>query len=219
MAKYYNIHSHLEADYISETDSVVIHNLSQEEIEGEINYQSANTYYSCGIHPWNVASSVYNVDDLEQLIANSSRIVAIGECGLDKLIDVPLENQLTFFEQQIKLAEKLELPLIIHCVKAWEELIRVYKKYKPQSPWILHGFRGNKQQVEQLMKFGFYFSIGQNFNSDALKAIYTNRLFLETDDACINIQSVYKNVSEVLSFKSDFLLEKIDQNVSLVFNL
>ena len=54
----------------------------------------------------------------------------------------PMELQLAVFKEQVKLSEKLGLPLIIHCVKAMDELLAVKKEFRPQQAWIWHGFRG-----------------------------------------------------------------------------
>lgn len=119
------------------------------------------SYYSIGIHPWEVRES--NVSQqlsfLQQQLQRK-QFVAVGEAGLDKLAKAPMELQLAVFKEQVKLSEKLGLPLIIHCVKAMEELLGVKKESRPQQPWIWHGFRGKPEQAVQLLKKGFYLSLG-----------------------------------------------------------
>lgn len=188
-------------------------------MQKSIDISIANQYYSCAIHPWDVATSSIAIADVHCLVLSISKIVAIGECGLDKLIDTPLKVQMEIFEKHIELAEKLEKPLIIHCVKAWDELLQLHKKYKPKQAWILHGYRGGAKQTEQLIKFGFYFSFGEFFNEDALRLVYPERLLLETDDSCINIQSVYKRVSSISSFNVGRIGDTIKQNVNSLFEL
>ena len=70
------------------------------------------------------------------------QFVAVGEAGFDKLTAAPMELQVRMFEKQVELSEKYRLPLIIHCVKAMDELLAVRKKLNPAQPWIWHGFRG-----------------------------------------------------------------------------
>lgn len=219
LMKYYDIHTHKKTNTPIADDCIIIHNLSQSEMKGNIDTTIGNQYYSCAIHPWDVAVSNVTVEDVQHLALSNPKIVAIGECGLDKLIDTPLQAQLEVFERHIQLSETLEMPLIIHCVKAWDELLQLYKKHKPIQSWILHGYRGGVKQTEQLMKFGFYFSLGEFFNEESLKLIYPQRILLETDDSCINIQDVYNRVLLVLPFNMGEIGESVEQNVNSLFEL
>ncbi len=217
--KYYDIHTHKKIDASIADDCIIIHNLSQDEMQNSIDVSTANQYYSCAIHPWDVATSSITMADVHRLALSISKIVAIGECGLDKLIDTPLKMQVEVFEKHIELAEKLEKPLIIHCVKAWDELLQLHKKHKPKQAWILHGYRGGAKQAGQLMKFGFYFSLGEFFNDETLKLVYPEHILLETDESCINIQGVYGRVSSILAFNMDQIGETVEQNVNRLFKL
>ena len=88
--------------------------------------------------------------------------VGIGECGLDffkKTIDE--QKQIHFFSKQIELSEALELPLIIHCVRAFHELFYLHKLYKPKQAWIVHGFNGSLKLATQLLEKGIYMSFGK----------------------------------------------------------
>lgn len=217
--KYYDIHTHRKSDVAIDENCVVIHSLSHSEIVGEFDINIPNLYYSCGIHPWYITDAKITTADIYKTATSDKKIVAIGECGLDKLIDVPMDVQKQIFSEQIELATKLSLPLVIHCTKAWDELLELYRKFKPTNPWILHGFRGGRQQTEQLMRFGFYFSIGEHFNKEALAIISPNRLFLETDESSLQIQNIYTQVANALSCKIDDLINGVEQNVSSLFNL
>jgi TatD DNase family protein len=68
---------------------------------------------------------------------------ALGECGLDKITASDFELQKVVFKKQIQLSEKHQKPLIIHCVKAHQELIEIKKELKPKQVWIFHGFNTN----------------------------------------------------------------------------
>lgn len=213
---YYNIHTHHlsdldRGDVVSIYNYLTFNNLS---IQLSAVLPSAVSL-SAGIHPWYV-----DKDNMEKqiFILNSelkSRkgIVALGECGLDKNTSNMRIQEKAFIEQ-IKLSETFRLPLIIHCVKAWEELLRIHKQSKPQMPWILHGYRGGIQQTLQLLKFPFYFSIGYFF-SDAVSVIPYSRLFLETDEKCLSIADVYTKISKHLDISEDTLKKYINQNVSI----
>jgi len=173
-------------------------------------------WFTCGVHPW------YSEDAEPQLkflneIAGDSRIVAIGEAGLDKLKGPSLDIQQQVFEQQIELSEKLQKPLIVHCVKAWDELFALQKKYKPKQPWIIHGYRGKPEMTQQLLKHDFMFAIGDKYNEEALKLIPLNKLFLETDESDMSIEDVYKSVAETLEISVETLAEIIEDNVKAIF--
>ncbi len=136
----------------------------------------------------------------------------MGECGLDKLCNVPFERQQDVFARQIEISDKAGKPLLIHCVKAFDELILMRKTYSPQPPWIIHGFRGKPQQVEQLLGKGFYFSFGTRFNEASLRQVPLERLFLETDDTDCNIRFVYERIARTLDISEETLIRQIERN-------
>jgi TatD DNase family protein len=133
--------------------------------------------------------------------ANSKQVFAIGECGLDKLIDIPISKQEEIFIEQIKIAEKVKKPLIIHCVKAFEELIRIKKELKINIPLIVHGFNNKEQIAEQLIKNGFYISFGKALMIDdsnaqrIIQKIHNTKIFLETDDGDTSIKTIFEKAS------------------------
>lgn len=215
---YYNIHSH-HANV--EPNVAVIYNLSPGNICSALNLNQKNLYYSIGIHPWDIGKSFADIKTLENNILQvKDKTVAIGEIGLDKLIDVSMDKQICIFEKQIELALSLELPIIIHCVKAWDVLLDIHKKYRPKKSWIIHGFRGKKEQAEQLVKQGFMLSLGKYYNQETLKSIFPSSLFLETDDDVdLNIIDLYQSVSLDLDCEIIDLQEEIKQNVIRVFDL
>jgi len=113
-------------------------------------------------------------------IATDPRIVAIGETGIDKLKGPSYDIQIPVFEKHIALSESLKKPLIIHCVKAWDELIRVRRQSQPSQPWIIHGYRSNPELTKRLIKEGFMFSVGDKINIESLALIPLDSLFCET---------------------------------------
>lgn len=148
---------------------------------------SERQYFSLQLHPWHLRSEA----DIEAFIdkANTLRddpqLVAIGECGLDGLCDTPLPLQRQAFRAALQVAHQLHLPVIIHCVKLWSELIAITKDSSllplPSSPLILHGFRKGPQLARQLLDAGFSFSIGEHYNPAILDIIPPERLYHETD--------------------------------------
>lgn len=172
--------------------------------------------FSCGIHPWYSENSEDQIKYLNE-IASNPRIVAIGETGLDKLKGPDFDIQIPVFKAHIDLSEKLHKPLIIHCVKAWEELIRVRRETNPSQPWIIHGYRGKPVLTDQLVREGFLFSIGDTFNESSLPLIPLESLFCETDEDEMDIRKVYLQIANALGMEIEDFLDKIAHNVRRVF--
>lgn len=174
--------------------------------------------YSVGIHPWEI--TVFNVNEQLACLQKAIRrkqVVAIGEAGLDKLASASMELQIAAFEMQIIMAMKKKLPLVIHCVHAMDELIRLKKEWKPDNPWIIHGFRGKKEQALQLIRQGFYLSFGELYNSEALLAVPANRLFLETDNSDVDIKTLYQRAAELRGVPVDEFTETVKATIEKVF--
>lgn len=176
-----------------------------------------DSWFSSGIHPWNAGSSEGQFEALKE-IAGLPGVVAIGEAGLDKLRGAEMPVQVEVFRKQIELAIAVRKPLIIHCVKAWDELIALYKEYKlDEIPWIIHGYRGNPEQTKQLSKIGFKFSVGEKFSEDALKCIPLTDIFCETDMSDLTICNIYENISRVLGLNKNHFAILVAENIIKTF--
>lgn len=181
-------------------------------------------FYSVGIHPWYIKEDRIEEDlkIIDQKL-QTANCLAIGECGLDKRIEVPFDLQITVFEKQLAFAEKYKKPVVIHCVAAFQEVIAIKKKMKISVPMIIHGFAKNNQLAEQLIKEGFYLSFGKYLlkNPD-LKTVFLNipndRFFLETDTIEENIKEVYNLASEYKNITIRELQEVISSNFKIVFD-
>lgn len=215
--KYYNIHTHEQSTNVDEI-SIVNRNVGEFSTFCGLNIQSV--FYSLGIHPWKIREE--NLSRSIDYILNNAifdSIKAIGECGLDKLCDTPWELQEKAFFAQIKISEALEKPLIIHCVKAFDELLAFKHEAQAKQAWVIHGFRGKPEQAKQLVQNGFYLSLGLKYNADSLLVIPSDKLFLETDDSDNTIETVYKNISEDLKTSLENLKKQIHINAALVFKI
>lgn len=179
-----------------------------------------DTYFSAGIHPWHIVPAETE-ELLRQLsrIAASHQLLAIGECGLDKLTDTPLTLQETVFRQQIEIAEKNKKPMIIHCVKAFNELIRIHKEINPRQTWIIHGFRGKPQLAAELMQHGLRISVGIQFNSGIATTLPPSLLLLETDDDSISIETVYRKAAMIWNIPEKELSTSIGKSFRTLFQL
>lgn len=176
------------------------------------------TYASVGIHPWFLSEVKADQQwNLLQELVKDKRVIALGEVGLDKLKGPSLEFQETVLRKEIALSEEENLPLVIHCVRAFNELLQLHKELKPKQPWVIHGFRGKKEVAEMLLKAGFYLSFGDSFQDTALCAVPLNRLFIETDESDKNIERLYQRIADVRGEALEVLVEGIRKNVESVF--
>lgn len=215
--KYVDIHTHTATPKIQENRVSFYNIIIGQEVHADLSEQEI---YSAGIHPWFIRLDESGNQQLEQLWekAKQPEVWMIGETGLDKLHEAPLERQLYLFEQQALLAEELHKPLIIHCVKAWNELLALRKKIRPLSPWLIHGFRGKKELAQQLLEVNIYLSFGEQFQPAALQIAWPSHLFLETDESKLDIQEIYEKAAAALSIPTEMLMEQIEQNFSLLFS-
>jgi TatD DNase family protein len=174
--------------------------------------------YTFGIHPW-----FLNEDNYKRLIAsvrnlaNHSDIIAIGEAGFDRLRGPAIELQREAFEEQVAISEETRKPVIIHCVRAWDELLSFQKKLKPKMPWLVHGFRGNFELAGQLLSKGMYLSFWFDFilrseSRDLLRRLPVDKIFLETDGAEVDIRKIYEKVAFDLDISVDELKSIILKN-------
>jgi len=177
---------------------------------------SSEPYCSVGLHPWHINAEWKNGMDEVRTAATAKNVLFIGETGLDKLRGADPKLQETIFIEHIRISESVGKPLIIHCVKAFDEIIALRKKTHPQQQWIIHGFRGKPQQARQLLDNGFQLSFGEHFNADSLDlAFHRHSLWLETDESPHSIDEIYEAASKSLNISSTILEQKISSNIHL----
>ncbi|MEJ5052121.1 TatD family hydrolase [Chryseobacterium culicis] len=177
--------------------------------------------YSIGIHPQDI-----DVNNIEQQFLWMKNMIfqncfAIGECGLDSLVSVDHKIQEEVFLMQIKIANEVKKPLIIHCVRKFYEVISFKKK--AQQPMIIHGFNKKHQIAEDLLANNFYLSFGKavlyNLSlQDILKNTPLDKIFLETDNENFNIEELYVKVSEIKEVSLEQLNEQILENLHRIKN-
>lgn len=219
LAQFFNFHTHTISQNPKEKS---IYNLLIQDADEFENLQ--NNWISVGIHPWYADAEKWEeqLRIVEKMVANE-HVLAIGECGLDRLIELPLDRQLMIFEAQVKVAEYVQKPVIIHCVRAFNELLKWEKQRKPSVPLIIHGFNNKPEIARQLITHGFYFSLGTALlQSDSnaekvLKMIPVTRLFLENDDSDISIEMVYEVAAVQLEMPVSALKNQIWTNFVTVF--
>lgn len=199
-----NLHTHLLKKQADE--QIIFNEIIPDSEEGleTFSLQNTSNWLSAGVHPWYINEQLYN-SQLKKLanVAQDPAIKFIGECGLDRLKGAALPLQEEIFIKQIRIAEDVQKPVIIHCVKCYNELISIRKIVRSRVPLIVHGFNTKIEIARQLLDKGFYLSLGGavlNEESNALKVLQEiplERLFLETDDKDISIVDIYLKAAEV----------------------
>lgn len=182
----------------------------------KFNDELPESIFSAGIHPQSITIGVEDEFLWLKEISKLSNCVAIGECGLDGLVDVEEKLQEVVFERQIYLANEIKKPLIIHCVRRFSRLIHFRKLSK--VPMIVHGFNKRKTIGDDLLKDDFYLSFGKsvlyNVNlQEFLKEFPLDRLFLETDSADFQIVELYQKVASLKNIEPEDLLKIVKQNL------
>lgn len=210
---YIDFHTHKIDDHYS-TDLISIQVFELENIV-------PSSYYTIGRHPWNVTKVLAQSElDLFRSHGMDENCLAIGEIGLDKLHSDTFSIQRDVYIQQLQSAAELGLPVIVHCVRAFDEVIQIKKKFPMIGKWAIHGFNKNAQLADQLIKEGFYLSLntlkGTN-NEEILNVLPINRLFLETDDSENSITDVYFRTAEIINISPSELKAQISKNANEFF--
>lgn len=190
----------------------------------------AGGWYSVGIHPWRIGTSLGGNRQadvsvvrraaknlLSRELAAHPQVLAIGEAGLDKLAEASLEVQMEIFEYQARLAEEVGKPLVIHLVKAVDELLRLKQAVRPSVPWIIHGFRGKAVLAEEYFRHGFYLSFGEKYQEEALRRVPVHRLFMETDESPVTVAGLYERAAGVRGVSVEELRKAVQVNIRKVF--
>lgn len=174
-------------------------------------------YYSVGVHPYD-AKTLFESDFAIDL--SDPKLVAIGEVGLDLRPSIFTNEQRKVFERQLQIANQANLPVIIHCVRAYEEVLRTLKRNNIEKA-IFHGFESGAKNAHKIIGAGYSISFGVKLLTDnglqglfkVIYAEYSDRFFLETDDSEVEIEQVYKCASRICGVELTELCYKIDENV------
>lgn len=209
----HNLHTH---NYTNNPDVL--------EVVNRYPYEAVDVpYFSTSIHPWYIDTD--NVEEhlsiIEQRLQQPN-CLALGECGLDKRIEIPLDVQVAIFEKQLLLAKKYQKPVILHLVAAFQELIEIKKRLNVDVPMIVHGFSKNAQVAKQLLDNGFYLSFGKYLLrnpelSEVFAGVPDDRFFLETDTIAEGITEVYAKAATVKNIDVELLKDIVSTNFKTVF--
>lgn len=209
---FFNIHSHFAAG----KDEIVIQNLY-----GNYHSMAPTGYFSLGIHPMHLTPDPAKQYDALLRWAGDARVWAVGECGLDRRATSEFALQSSVFSLQIRLANELRKPLIIHCVRAWEDIFRLLEKERFRLPVIFHGFNKTLDMAQRIVSMGYYLSFGQLLEKDRLQEVFRlipkEFVFLETDAMPVPIASIYTLAAQTAGITLSSLCLQINANARNVF--
>ena len=212
--RFINLHTHSYSN-----DASVLEVVNQYPWE----FNSAIPQYSIGIHPWYIDESRLACDlkCIEEKL-QLKECLALGECGLDKRIEIPLETQIQVFKQQIALVKQTNKPIVLHCVAAYQEVIAIKKELNIQNPMVIHGFSKNEQVAKSLLDNGFHLSFGKYLLrnpelSEVFKFVPNDKFLLETDTIDETIGQVYEKASKIKNIPIEELKQIVKNNFEFTF--
>ena len=204
----------------------------------EIIYRYPSIFMTVGFHPDEVDDLTdKDINDLEVLIKTNKKIVGVGEIGLDYYHnDMNKETQKEFFEKQLDLAEKYDLPVVIHSRDSIQDVYDILKKHKNRG--VIHCFSGSIEMAKLFIDLGFYLGIGGvlTFKNSKLKEVVSelslDNIVLETDSPYLapepyrghtNYPKNIKIIATELRKLKDVTLEEVTEtttsNVNRIYNL
>jgi len=182
-------------------------------------------YFSLGLHPWFLDKNWEQAFDLVRFQARQNeRVLAIGECGFDRLKGPDSSIQKAAFWAQAKLAKELEIPLMLHCVKGYDLLLEFLKSSADPPSIVWHGWNLRSELAVSLLPFPVYFSFGRHLATldsnaaQSLRQCPSDRIFFETDDSEVEIHAVYRAASLILGRSTEDLAKQVISNWNKISN-
>ena len=211
----------------AEVEKIIISGCTREDLDEtmEIINTYPEVYATIGYHP-EEAEGIIDIDlqNLEKLLLNN-KIVGIGEIGLDYHYSTEnKEKQKELFEKQLNLAEKYNLPVVIHTREATNDTITILKKYKVKG--IIHCFSGSYETACQYIKMGYLLGIGgvvtfKNCHlKDTIKQLSLENVVLETDSPYLS-PVPYRgkiNTSKNIPIIAEFIANELNLDINIIAN-
>ncbi len=194
-------------------------------ISVHLGQEKESEYFTIGMHPWWTKAPVTPAQS-EELVKQLQRknCLAMGEMGLDNLKGAEMNQQMDILRSPLSIAEQQDKPVIIHCVRAFNQLIQIKKEFPKIKNWCVHGYGRHVTLAKQLIDQGFYLSLMPtmplNKYQELIDTLPIERIFLETDSmAEADIVDIYSNVSTLLKMEVSDLCRQMNRNAKEFFRL
>lgn len=181
--------------------------------------------FSFGAHPW--YANQFKGEDFKarvQKMVSAKNFLALGECGLDKIHHCPWKEQVQSFQSQLEVAREFQIPVvIIHCVRAYNEVLAQVSSSGFKGKLLFHDFNASKQMAQELLSRGHFLSLGKTLDRDNSKVRkylskeMLSNLLLESDDEEIKIEKRYEQLSGLLKLDQKTLKAKLWNNAITLF--
>jgi len=217
--RHINIHNHSN----SNEDVISIRNVF---LDNYFEFNNTDgSFLSVGYHPWQILerTDASKIKTGLELAATDNNVIAIGEAGLDKSKEPNAELQEKVLVAHVEVSEEYQKPLVIHCVRAFQEVLSIRRGLQAKQPWIFHGFNGSPQLAMQIINAGCFVSFGAALLKGTTRAAHsllhleTNQFFLETDDSHHSIYSIYEMASLIKQIPVNDLKAQLHENFVKVF--
>lgn len=199
-------------------------------------------YYSIGIHPMEVEKR-NSLDLIEQIFKNelknkNSKLIAIGETGLDYHFNYPVELQKEYFIEQIRLANKYELPIIIHSRESQEDVEKILREKTVKKSGIMHCYSGTPEMSKKFIEMGYYLGVGGPVTryrdvQEKVRITPIDKIVIETDSPVLPpepfekksrnnslyLDYIVKKVAEIKGISEEDVIKKTTQNAYKVYGI
>ncbi|UII25968.1 TatD family hydrolase [Fulvivirga maritima] len=181
-------------------------------------------FFTIGMHPWWTEQPIGHrqKQELSQWLQNE-HCLAMGEMGLDNLKGPEMSQQMDILRSQLEVAQELNKPVIIHCVRAYDQLIHIKKEFPNIEKWCVHGYGRHAILAQQLIDHGFYLSIMPTVKPERYDSLFKelphSKLFLETDSMPnVSIKDVYSQLSKITGMDESDLCRQMNSNAKEFFS-
>tara|TARA_Y100001949_G_C15933394_1_gene306710 strand:- start:159 stop:824 length:666 start_codon:yes stop_codon:yes gene_type:complete len=181
-------------------------------------------YFTIGMHPWWTEKPVSPTQKAELItLLNQEKCLAMGEMGLDNLKGPDMNTQMDILRSLLTIAEEQQKPVIIHCVRAFDQFLKIKKEFPAIPNWCVHGYGRHSTLAKQLIEQGCYVSLMPSKDekyADWFEQLPLDHLFLETDSMPnVSILQVYDQVVRATGISKDNLIKQMNHNAKAFFGI
>ena len=251
---FFDSHAHYNDEYFKDKKDELIPKMYKDEITNivcagynlagskeaiEIANKYPHIFATCGISPNDIEEQVEkDIEEIENL-AKNRKVVAIGEIGLDYYWNKDnKELQKQVFIKQIELANRLNLPIVIHTREAVMDTLEILKTHPVNKKGVFHCCPLNQELIKEGLKLGFYISFSGNVtfknakSAGCIELVPLDKILIETDspylspephrgekNTSLNVKLVAAKIAEVKNEKIEKIAEITRKNAKIIFNI